>query len=104
MPNVRNAFTGNLETCSFFFFFFRSLLATLSQPFCRCPNDNEFFVEKRKSSSTCSEQEMVSHATVNSQSSDCENKVQTWDYDILEVLGQGSAAKVLRARQDGRIV
>lgn len=47
---------------------------------------------------------MVSHATVNSQSSDCENKVQTWDYDILEVLGQGSAAKVLRARQDGRIV
>lgn len=100
--------------CEYFFgvFFFRRcqtpttlsreiwgcLFCFLSKPFDRWANDNEDFVEKLKSSSTFSEEMVVSRTiTVNSQSSECE---VPWDYDILEVLGQGSAGKVLRARQD----
>ena len=79
------------------FVFFSSFF--LSQPFDRWTNDKEDFVEKLKSSSTCSEEMVVSRTiTVNSHSSECEEV--PWDYDILEVLGQGSAGKVLRVRQD----
>ena len=89
-PTTSQLFSREIWGCFFFF---------LSQPFDRWANDNEDFVEKLKSSSTCSEEMVVSRTiTVNSRSSEC--KQVPWDYDILEVLGQGSAGKVLRARQD----
>ena len=87
-------FSREIWGCLFFLF-----LSQPFSPFDRWANDNEDFVEKLKSSSTCGEEMVVSRTiTVNSQSSECEQV--PWDYDILEVLGQGSAGKVLRARQD----
>ena len=89
-PQLHNCFQG--KSGDVFFSFFRNLLTGGQMTM-------KTLWKNLKSSSTCSEEMVVSRTiTVNSRSSECEQV--PWDYDSLEVLGQGSAGKVLRARQD----